>query len=77
MEMLPLKFNCSNTTPNDFDKVSYQESLHIIEKGDDFVLEKGATLMDPFRIIFNETKHSNTGVVLDVLLCSALPPKNE
>jgi len=75
MELLAPKVNVSNFTPNDFDKVSYQ-TFRIVHKGEDFELEKGA-LMDPFRIIFNESKHNNSGVVLDVLCSDALPPKNE
>jgi len=59
MDMIKQEVNCTNVTPKDFDKVTYQQRRHINHFGkDDFELERGGSLMEPFRIVFNLAKYT-------------------
>jgi len=76
--VVPESLNSSNITPKDFDELTYEEKLHFRHYGEgDFVLEKGSTFLEPFRIIFDPAKHADTNVAIDVLQTNPLPPKHE
>jgi len=59
MDLISPDLNCSNVTPKDFDKTTYQHKIHIHHLGkDDFELLKGSSLMDPVRIVYNLSKYT-------------------
>jgi len=59
MELIKKEINCTNMAPKDFDRITYQQRRHINHFGkDDFELERGGTLMEPFRIVFNLAKYT-------------------
>jgi len=58
MEMVKSDLNCTNITPKDFDRMTYQHRLHVNHSGkDDFEVVKGY-LMEPFRLVFNMAKYT-------------------
>jgi len=59
MGVLPETMNCSNITPKDFDKLTYNTRLHIHHYGkEDIELILNSRLMDPIRIVFNPQKYT-------------------